>query len=77
MGRIKSVFSSMSQWVSEHIISPISSLVPQWLKNLFGGGRAKAEITVKDERNDKSPGKKRPGHTILAWRHHMGGRKGS
>ena len=54
---IKSVFSSMSQWVSEHIISPISSLVPQWLKNLFGGGSAKAEITVKDERNDKSPGK--------------------
>lgn len=54
---IKSVFSSMSQWVSEHIIAPISSLVPQWLKNLFGGGSAKAEITVKDERNDKSPGK--------------------
>lgn len=54
---IKAVFSSMSQWVSEHIIAPISSLVPQWLKNLFGGGSAKAEITVKDERNDKSPGK--------------------
>lgn len=54
---IKLVFSSMSQWVSEHIIAPISSLVPQWLKNLFGGGSAKAEITVKDERNDKSPGK--------------------
>lgn len=54
---IKSVFSSMSQWVSEHIIAPISSLVPKWLKNLFGGGSAKAEITVKDERNDKSPGK--------------------
>lgn len=56
---IKSVFSSVSTWVDNNIIQPLASLVPDWLKNIFSGGSAKADITVRDERRNprSAPGK--------------------
>ena len=56
---IKSVFGSVSSWVDAHIIQPLANLVPDWLKNIFSGGSAKADITVRDERSNprSAPGK--------------------
>ena len=47
---ITGAFGSLSTWFDEHVWTPIKSVIPQWLINLFGGGSANATVTVRDER---------------------------
>jgi hypothetical protein len=46
---IKSVFSSIGGWFDENVIKPLSGMVPNWLKKIFSGGSASANVTVTTE----------------------------
>ncbi len=53
---IKNAFDNVSTWFEEHVFGPIRSIVPDWLLNLFGGGKANASVTVVDNRSSTSDG---------------------